>query len=89
MPDPQDTSTGTISLIFGILGCIQVLPCIGPIIAIITGYSAKGTAGESNGRIGRILGWLMLCLPLIGIVIYVILVFTILGGTWFWQYWLP
>ena len=85
MPDPQDTSMGTLSLIFGILGCISILPCIGPIIALITGYSAKGTAGESNGRIGRILGWIMLCLPLIGVVIYVILALTILGG-FFWTY---
>ncbi|MFW9924797.1 MAG: DUF4190 domain-containing protein [Candidatus Thorarchaeota archaeon] len=62
MPDPHDTSMGTMSLIFGILGCLQILPCIGPLIAIITGYSSKGTAGESNGRIGRILGWLAVCI---------------------------
>ena len=73
MPDPQDTSTGTLSLIFGILGCLQILPCIGPIIAIITGYSSKGTAGESNGRIGRILGWLSVCIIPIAAVIIVLL----------------
>ncbi|MBK5112157.1 MAG: hypothetical protein KGD59_07710 [Candidatus Heimdallarchaeota archaeon] len=88
MPSPQDTSMGTLSLIFGILGCVQILPCIGPIIALITGYSAKGTAGESNGRIGRILGWLMLCLPLIAVAIYVIVILAI-GGVWFWQAWWP
>ena len=73
MPDPQDTSTGTLSLIFGILGCLQILPCIGPIIAIITGYSSKGTAGESNGRIGRILGWLSVCIIPIAATIVVLL----------------
>ncbi len=73
MPDPQDTSTGTLSLIFGILGCLQILPCIGPLIAIITGYSSKGTAGESNGRIGRILGWLSVCIIPIAATIVVLL----------------
>jgi thiol:disulfide interchange protein len=77
MPDPQDTSTGTLSLIFGILGCLQILPCIGPIIAIITGYSAKGTAGESNGRIGRILGWLAVCIIPIASLIIVLLGFFV------------
>ncbi len=77
MPDPQDTSTGTLSLIFGILGCLQILPCIGPIIAIITGYSSKGTAGESNGRIGRILGWLSVCIIPIAATIVVLLGFFV------------
>ncbi|NHJ85231.1 MAG: hypothetical protein FK734_07200 [Asgard group archaeon] len=89
MNNPQDTSMGTISLIMGILGCVQILPCIGPIIAIITGYMAKGTAGESSGRTGRILGWLAVCIvPLLGIIIYVILALTVLGGFW-WQTMLP
>ena len=82
MPDRSDTSMGTISLIFGILGCVQILPCIGPVIALITGYAAKGTAGASNGRIGRILGWLMICFPIIAFIIYVILVFAVFNGSW-------
>jgi len=81
MPDPQDTSMGTLSLIFGILGCVQILPCIGPIIAIITGYSSKGTAGESNGRIGRILGWLTVCI--IPIVAGIFLILNFLVFYWF------
>jgi len=81
MPDPQDTSTGTLSLIFGILGCLQILPCIGPIIAIITGYSSKGTAGEANGRIGRILGWLTICfVPIVAGIILLLGFFVFL---WF------
>lgn len=88
MPEPQDTSAGTISLIFGILGCVNLLPCIGPIVAIIMGYSARGTAGESNGRIGRILGWIMLCLPLIALIVWIILVFVLWGGAW-WGGWTP
>ncbi|MHA1461831.1 MAG: hypothetical protein ACTSPM_01970 [Candidatus Heimdallarchaeota archaeon] len=88
MTNPQDTTMGTVALIFGILGCLNVLPCIGPIVALFTGYAAKGTAGESNGKIGRILGWLMLCIPLIGIAIYVIVILAI-GGAWFWANWFP
>ncbi len=82
MTDTRDTTMGTVSLIFAILGCVQVLPCIGPLVAVITGYMAKGTAGESNGRIGRILGWLMICAPLIVFGIWVILVFVLWGGQW-------
>jgi len=86
MTDPSDTSKGTMALIFGILGCLNILPCLGPILALIFGYGAKGTAGESNGKIGRILGWLAICiLPLIGI-IYTILVYVLWGGMWmFWN----
>ena len=61
MTDSQDTSMGTVSLIFGILGCVGILPCIGALIAVITGGMSKGTAGESNGKIGRLLGWLGIC----------------------------
>lgn len=73
---------GTISLIFGILGCIGIGACWGSLIAVITGHMAKGTAGESNGRLGRILGWIMICLPIIGFIVYIILVFTLFGGNW-------
>ena len=81
MPSSSDTSTGTISLIFGILGCLQILPCIGPIIAIITGYSSKGTAGASNGRIGRILGWLAVCF--VPIAVGILLILNYLVFLWF------
>ena len=82
MSKSSDTTMGTVSIIFAILGCVQILPCIGPIVAIITGYMANGTAGESNGRIGRILGWLMVCAPLIVLIVWIILVFVLWGGVW-------
>lgn len=83
MPDPHDTTTGTLALLFGILGCVNILPCLGPLLALIFGYSARGTAGESNGRIGRILGWLAICIvPLIG-VLFIVGIF-VLG--WFGLY---
>ncbi|MBN1328385.1 MAG: hypothetical protein JXA54_02820 [Candidatus Heimdallarchaeota archaeon] len=82
MNNPQDTSSGTLSLVFGIIGCVGILPCIGAILAIIFGSKAKGTAGESSGKIGRILGWIGICWPLIGLAIYIILVFVLWGGVW-------
>lgn len=82
MPNPQDTSTGTISLIFGIMSCLGFAAFWGSIIAIITGYMSRGTAGEGNGRIGRLLGWFTLCLPIIVVIVWIILVFAIWGGVW-------
>ncbi|RLI71662.1 MAG: hypothetical protein DRP02_04055 [Candidatus Gerdarchaeota archaeon] len=86
MTDPSDTTAGTVSLIMGILGCLNILPCIGPILALVFGYSSKGTAGEGSGKIGRILGWIAICLIPLGFIIYVILVFVLYGGHWaFWN----
>lgn len=83
MSKSSDTTMGTMSIIFAILGILQILPCIGPIIAIITGGQAKGTAGESMGRTGRILGWLTICfVPIIVITVWIILVFTVWAGSW-------
>ncbi len=82
MTDPQDTTMGTVALIFGILGCIGILPCIGALIAVITGSMSKGTAGDGNGKIGRILGWLGILIPIIGTIIYVILALLYFGFFW-------
>ena len=76
MPDPNDTSMGTLSLIFGILGCVGILPCIGALIAVITGRSSRGTAGESNGRIGGILGWIGMCIYIIAAVMIPLAIFV-------------
>ena len=87
MTDPNDTSMGTISLIFGIIGCLNILPCIGPIIAIITGYNAKNTAGEGNGKIGKLLGWLaVLIVPLALIITFVVLGLTVFAA-YGWAFW--
>lgn len=56
-------SSGTLALIFGILACVGVLPCIGSIIAIVVGSTAK-KSGDSAGEAGFILGWLSMCLHL-------------------------
>jgi len=49
---------GIASLVLGILGITQVVPLIGPLLAIFLG------AGEdsSAARAGRILGWITLAL---------------------------
>jgi len=67
VPQRQDDSQGTIALIFGILGCVGVLPCIGSIVAIIVGNQAKNS---SNASLGVTLGWIAVCLNIIGILIF-------------------
>lgn len=61
-PGKQDDSQGTIALIFGILGCLYILPCIGGIIAIAMGNNAKGS---SQGSIAVALGWVSTCINIL------------------------
>lgn len=80
------------SLVFSILGLVQVLPLIGPVIGIILGYMAKGTIAESRGTIGGdglakggiIVGWIAVGLYLIAgcliLLFAVILPMVGLGG---------
>ena len=65
VPRKQDDSQGTIALIFGILGCLGILPCIGGIIAIVVGNNAKGS---SQGSIAVTLGWISICLSIVAII---------------------
>ncbi|TET29749.1 MAG: zinc ribbon domain-containing protein [Candidatus Heimdallarchaeota archaeon] len=69
VPRKQDDSQGTIALIFGILACVGILPCIGGIIAISVGNKAKGS---STGSIAVTLGWITICLNIIGIIVLAI-----------------
>ena len=75
-PKKSDDSSGLVALIFGILACAGVLPCVGSIIAIAVGSSARED-GNSMGNTGYILGWISCCCN-IGFVILIIL-YTI-GG---------
>ncbi len=61
VPRKQDDSQGIIALIFGILGCLGILPCIGGIIAIAVGNNAKGS---SVGSIAVTLGWISICITI-------------------------
>lgn len=65
VPRRQDESQGTIALIFGILACVGILPCIGGIIAISVGNNAKES---STGSLAVTLGWISICLHIIAII---------------------
>ena len=72
-PAPHQTHTlAVVSLVFGILGLAQVCPGLGSLIALITGYRARGAirreprySGDGLARAGILMGWiglgLMLC----------------------------
>jgi hypothetical protein len=75
LPPASTTRTSTtaiISLIAGILGILQAVPIIGPIVAIVTGHMAKSEIKKSGGMIsgggmataGLILGYVTLALGL-------------------------
>ncbi|MHA1530474.1 MAG: zinc-ribbon domain-containing protein [Candidatus Heimdallarchaeota archaeon] len=66
VPRKQDDSQGTIALIFGILACVGILPCIGGIIAISVGNNAKGS---SSGSIAVTLGWISICLQIVATIV--------------------
>ncbi|MGV8049904.1 MAG: DUF4190 domain-containing protein [Anaerolineaceae bacterium] len=88
---PQTTSSWSIvSLVTGITSYF-ILPIIGAIIAIITGYVAKNEIKNSNGQIagdgmataGLILGWINIALCIIAVVIVILLfIGAISGFTW-------
>jgi hypothetical protein len=68
VPSTRTSTTAIISLIAGILGFVQVLPFIGPVVAIITGHMAKSEIKKSAGMVsgggmataGLILGYIAL-----------------------------
>jgi hypothetical protein len=79
VPARQTCSTATVSLIFGILSwCL--LPIIGAIVAIVTGYMARGEIRRSNGTldgdvmatIGLVLGWVHLAFIALAILMFVL-----------------
>ncbi|MHA1211486.1 MAG: zinc-ribbon domain-containing protein [Candidatus Heimdallarchaeota archaeon] len=78
-PKRNDESAGLVSLIFGILACVGILPCIGSIVAIAAGSNAKGS---STASVGVALGWISLCLSIIGIIVLIVIF-----STSYWWYW--
>lgn len=62
------------ALVLGILGLLQLAPCIGPIGAILFGWGER----TGIGRAGLILGWITLALY--AVVGFVALLLVILGG---------
>lgn len=71
-------SMAIVSLILGVLGLLNVLPLIGPIGALLAGFSAKKEiqlhpdqySGENLAQAGIILGW-------IGVAVSVLLITVI------------
>lgn len=84
---PQQTTTGVVALIFGILQFVA-LPVVGTIIALVAGYSSRNEAARNRavrddlGRVGRILGWIGLGLTIGGLVLVLMFV-ALIGGLTF------
>lgn len=73
MSSPEQPSGKAIAaLVLGILGITQIVPCIGPILAVVLGWGEKAGVG----RAGLILGWITLAMYalLAGLVLLLILV---------------
>jgi hypothetical protein len=70
---PPNSTMAIVSLIAGILG-LTVLPLIGGVVALFTGYSARREIDESYGELGGegyatagiVMGWISLALAGIG-----------------------
>lgn len=79
-PTTRTSTTAIISLIAGIVGFLQILPIIGPIVAVVTGHMAKKEIKNSGGMVtgngmattGLILGYVALALGLCAICIVVL-----------------
>ena len=73
-PNPETASTrAVLALVFGILG-LTVLPCAGPIIAIVVGMGERGGIAKA----GVILGWITL--GIYALVAALVLLIVLLGG---------
>ena len=94
---PPNSTMAIVSLIAGILG-LTILPLIGGIVALFTGYSARREIDESYGELGGegyatagiVMGWISLALVGLGclcMACFAIIGFSIFGITAS-QYWL-
>jgi hypothetical protein len=54
----EESSAGIVAFVFALMGLIGVLPCIGPIIAIIAGAGDR----TALGRAGVVIGWITLAI---------------------------
>lgn len=80
---PQTNTLALVSLISGILGWV-ILPCIGGVVAVITGHMARKElrapgnrlSGDGFATAGLILGWSQIGITILaGIVIFIALTF--------------
>lgn len=83
----QSNTMAIVSLISGILGFVACGP-IGAVVALITGYMAKGQfrenpglyTGEGMATAGIILGWVNIALTCIGVICYVVIMVMGIGA---------
>ena len=67
---PQQTTSGIVSLAFGILQFVA-LPLIATIVALVAGYRSRNEAAanpalsDDLGKVGRILGWIGVVIALV------------------------
>ncbi len=86
-PTAPTHTMAIVSLIFGILGLVQVCPGIGSIIAVVTGNMAQGDirrnpgmySGDGLAKGGIILGWIGIALIVCGLCAAVVWIFG-MGG---------
>ena len=74
MTSTQASGKAIASLVCGVLG-LTVMPCVGPIAAIVLGAGEK----DGPGRAGVILGWI--ALVLYAVTALVAIAFLLVGGT--------
>ena len=81
---PPNSSMAVVSLISGILG-LTLVPFIGGIVALVTGYMAKNEIQDSDGALGGeglatagiVLGWI--CVALLVISLLCLVCFLLFG----------
>lgn len=79
MTQNSTSARAVLSLVFGVLGLLCILPCVGPIAAIGLGIGEK----DSMARAGVILGWITLVLYAAAVLIALLL--AAVGGLWVLQ----
>ncbi|RMH93025.1 DUF4190 domain-containing protein [Lysobacter pythonis] len=89
-PIRQNNPLAIVSLVSGILAWV-LLPFIGSIVAVVTGYMARKEIrlaperydGDAMALIGLLLGWLQIVLTVIGVLFVIVIVLFFGGLAWF------
>jgi len=69
-PSSASSTEGIVALVFAILSCVGVIPCIGAIIAITLGQKERES---SAGSTAFVLGWISCGLNIIGLIIILLI----------------
>lgn len=87
-PDTPTSTAAIVSLVFGILGVVFMLPLIGPIVAVVAGHVARNEIRRADGRLagdgmalaGLVMGYTMLVLTLLVACIGVVIILFAIGA---------